>query len=154
MLATVIWIGGLAALTFLVLPATRKSVDPSGYAALLGAIQKRFNPIAWLCLALLVATGMLQMSASPRYEGFLAVSNPWASAILIKHLFIFGMVAVSAYLTWWVLPALQRAALLRAAGRDVVDSSALERQEVLLIRINFILGIVILALTAVARVNA
>jgi uncharacterized membrane protein len=156
MLATVVWIGGLAALALLALPAAKRALDSGkleaqAYSSLLRGFQRRLDPIGWFSLALLAGTGLLQMSASPHYEGFLAVGNRWAVAILAKHLVIFLMVAVSAYMTWGLLPGLERAALLRSRGVDAPKAARLERREINLLRLNLLLGGVVLALTAVAR---
>jgi uncharacterized membrane protein len=152
-LATVIWIGGLAALSILVLPAARNSLDGQAYAGLLGSLQRRLDPLGWFSLVLLIGTGLVQMSANPNYEGFLAVNNRWAIAILLKHIFLLGMAGISAAMTWGVLPGLRRAALLQARGQETPQADRLYRREASLLRLNFILGIVILALTAVARVS-
>ena len=151
MLSTVAWIGGLAAVVLLVLPTAQKSLDPSGYAAFLDSLHRRLDPIAWLSLAVLVGTGLFQMSASPNYEGFIAINNLWAAAILAKHLVFLAMTGVSAYLTWGVLPALRRIAMLKARGRDAAGLEGLQNPETLLLRLNFVLGIVVLGLTAIAR---
>lgn len=153
MLATVVWLGGLATLALLVLPAAASSLDPPRYAALLEGIQKRLDPLGWLCLAVLLATGMFQMSASPNYSGFLSITNRWATALLVKHLLIFGMVALSAWMTWGVLPALRRAALQRAMGKPASQTEALQRRELLLLRLNLVLGGLVLMLTAIARAS-
>ena len=151
MLATVTWIGGLAAISLFVLPAARRTLDAGAYASFLQTIQKRLDPIAWLSLVILIATGMLQMSANPNYQGFLAIDNRWAAAILAKHLVILIMIGVSAYLTWGLIPRLQRLALRQARGLAGSDDGRLQKQEVLFLRLNLILGVVVLALTAVAR---
>lgn len=153
MLATVIWIGGLAALGLFVLPAARRALDEPAYAAFLSALQTRFDPLSWFSLTLLAATGMFQMSANPNYNGFLAVDTAWAYAILVKHLLFFGMTGLSAYLTWGLLPQLRRLALRRAKTGDLpaAEAARLERQQLRLMQLNLALGIVILALTAIAR---
>lgn len=153
MLATIIWIGGLAAVVLLVLPAARQSLPPGDFAAFLEKIQRRLDPAGWLSLMVLLGTGMFQMSASPDYAGFLAFNNRWAIAILIKHLFFIGMVAVSAYLTWGLLPALRRTALRRAKESPSIETDRLAQREIWLLRVNFILGVIILGLTALARVS-
>jgi uncharacterized membrane protein len=152
MLATVVWIGGLAALILLFLPAARKELDAAAYANLLAAVQRRLDPLSWICLLVLVGTGLFQMSANSNYQGFLAVGNRWAAAILIKHLVFLVMVLVSAYITWGLLPRLQRLALLQARGQPA-DAGSLLRQEANLLRLNLILGVIVLALTAVARAS-
>jgi hypothetical protein len=70
---------------------------------------------------------------------------------LIKHIVFVGMTAVSAYLTWGLLPALRRSALLEARGQVAVGAERMRRQEILLLRLNLILGFLVLALTALAR---
>jgi uncharacterized membrane protein len=150
MIATVAWIGSLATVA-LILPVARRSMDSPAYADLLSNLQKRLDPVGWLSLVLLIATGMIQMSANPNYEGFLAIGNRWAAAILIKHLVIGGMIGVSAYLTWGVLPSLQRTALRRMRGQETPEVGTLQRREEFLLRLNLVLGLVVLALTAVAR---
>jgi uncharacterized membrane protein len=153
MLATVAWIGGLVALVVLVLPVARRILAPDVYATSLEQIQRRLDPLGWLSLAVLLATGLFQLSASPNYDGFLSISNRWAVAILIKHILFFGMIAVSAYLTWGVLPSLRRVAMKRAKGIETEEAEILQRRETLLLRINLILGILILGLTSLARAS-
>jgi hypothetical protein len=107
---------------------------------------------------------MLQMGANPNYEGFFTISNVWSGAILIKHLFFLGMTGISAYLTWGLLPQMRRLALLRARDQAKIINSAgqqadalpeiearILRQEELLLRLNLVLGVLVLAMTAVAR---
>ncbi|MFZ3078368.1 MAG: CopD family protein [Bellilinea sp.] len=152
-LATVTWIGGLIALSVLVIPAARRTLPPGDYAALLDRLQAGLQRIGWLSLAVLIATGMFQMSAHPAYEGFLTISNAWAVAILIKHIMVGFMVLMGAYLTWGIMPSLRRMALLRAAGQnlDAAKGLALHKRESRVLTINLILSILVLLLTAIAR---
>lgn len=152
MLATVFWIGGLSALVLLVLPAAGSALEPQAYARLLQAVQRRLDPLGWLCLLVLVGTGLFQMSESPHYAGFLVVHTTWAAAILAKHLVFFLMLAVSAWTSWGVLPALRRSALLQAKGIDAPEAVRLQRRSLLLLRLNLALSVIVLALTALARV--
>jgi uncharacterized membrane protein len=151
MLATVTWIGGLAVLSLLVLPAARKTLDKRGYANLLDVIRRRLDSMGWLSIMVLLASGMLQLSASPHYEGFLAINGLWAGAILAKHILFGVMVAISGYVTWGIMPKMRRAALLQARGKDAGEMDAIQGRSLRLMRFNLILGIVVLLLTAVAR---
>jgi uncharacterized membrane protein len=128
-------------------------MDAGNYALFLEQVQRRLDPLGWMSLAVLLATGLFQVSASPNYEGLLNISNRWAVSILIKHILFFGMIGVSAYLTWGVLPALRRNALLQAKGVEIKDADKLQKREVLLLRINLVLGVLILGLTALARAS-
>ncbi len=153
MLATTLWLGGLAAVSLLVLPAARRALPGEEYARLLAAIQRRLDPLGWFCLAALAGTGLFQMSANPNYQGMLAIQNRWAAAILVKHILFLGMAALSAWMTWGVLPRLRRAALRQSGGLEAAVNEDLRRQEERLLRANLILGALILALTALARAS-
>ncbi|NLG97031.1 MAG: hypothetical protein GX491_06680 [Chloroflexi bacterium] len=161
MLATVVWIGGLAAVSLIVLPAAQSVLDRRAYSDLLTRMQVRLQQVGWFSLGLLFVTGLFQMSSSPAYEGFLAINNSWAVAILVKHLVIGLMILVSAYITWGLMPALQRAALarsiqsskLKGVPTDPESVSRLERREVWLLRLNLLLSALVLALTAWARAS-
>lgn len=154
MLATVAWLGGLSAMALLVLPAMQRSLTAESTSSFLNQLQNRLNRLGWISLTILAATGMFQMSSHPQYQGFLAIENNWATAIFIKHVVISLMVLITAYLTWGLLPALNRLALKRAAGKPVDEGLAnrLEKQEKRMLWISLGLAAVILALTAWARV--
>jgi uncharacterized membrane protein len=151
MLATVLWIGGLVALSIIVLPAARKVLDPGAFAELLAGMQKRLDPLGWFSVIVLLASGMLQMSSSPNYDGVLSIQGVWAGSILIKHILFGLMVLISGYITWGLLPALRRAALLQARGKDDPNAQTLQVRETFLLRLNLILGILVLLMTAIAR---
>lgn len=153
MLATVVWIGSLAAMSLFVLPAARKALDANGYHLLLAQLVTRLQPVGWFSLAVLSLTGLFQMSASPNYQGFLTISNNWSVAILSKHITVGVMVLVSAYITWGLLPAIQHSALRRLAGRleDAAGEQRLQARELWMLRLNLALSVVVLLLTAWAR---
>jgi uncharacterized membrane protein len=155
MLATVTWIGGLTSLALIVLPAARRSLDKNSYAEFLGRIQFRLNQVGWLSLLILAGTGMFQMSANSNYQGFLAIDNRWATAILLKHVTVVVMVVASAYNTWGLLPTLRRNATLRAAGKtvDAGEQKRLASREKLLLNLNLVLSVLVLGLTAWARAS-
>ncbi|HLV35082.1 MAG TPA: hypothetical protein VKY59_08220, partial [Spirillospora sp.] len=93
LIATVVWIGGLVILTVLVWPETRRLLAESpGTYILLNRLRKRFLPLTNLSLAVLIVTGLFQMTANPNYEGVLQFANDWSRAILLKHIAIGGMV--------------------------------------------------------------
>lgn len=153
MLATVVWLGSLASLSIFILPFVQGSLDKGAYARLLEGVQRRLGPLGWFCLTILVSTGLFQMSANPNYQGLLNIHNRWALAIFLKHLVFALVVALSAYITWVIHPKLYRLALSQAQGKEVPQSQRLQKQEVHLMRLNLILGLIILALTALARAS-
>jgi uncharacterized membrane protein len=153
LLATVIWIGSLAVLGVFVLPSARQVLDLRTYAQVSSKILQHITPWIEFSLVLLAATGLFQMVANPHYHGFLAITNRWAVAILVKHLLFGVMILLTFYSLWGVQPALRRAALRPATGDHYQDQALkqLQTRELLLIRINLCLGVLVLVLTAAAR---
>jgi len=154
MLATVVWIGSLAGLIFLVIPIARKVLDTGAQVELLGLAQARLQNLGWFSLGLLAVTGLFQMSANPNYRGFLQISNLWSVAILAKHLTIALMLVLNTYLTFWLTPARQRAAFRQKKGLDTSQLSAtLLKREQLLLAVTLGLSGLVLGLTALARAS-
>lgn len=154
MLATVTWLGGLASIAILVLPAARRVLEPADQLALIDGIQRRLEPVAWFCLATLIVTGLFQLSVNPHYDGFLSTSGQWSLAILTKHTLVVIMIVVSAIQTWEVLPAIRRGLVRLEKGlMDDKEVKRLQKREILLLRLNIGLSILILAATAFARAS-
>lgn len=152
-LGTVMWVGSLAAITFLILPAMKRTLDLNTQLALIEAIQKRFEPVTWFSLSLLVLTGLFQMSVNPHYDGFLSTSTQWSLAILAKHILGMIVIAVSAVQTWDVIPAIRRAILVSKKTKNLDQLDSLRRREIMLLQINLFVAVLILAATAVARAS-
>lgn len=152
MAATIVWIGGLFFQAAVLTPVLTKTTSSEDQVRWLSAVRRRFDSLAWLSLAVLIATGLSQMSASPNYQGFLQIGNTWSVAILSKHLVIGVMILVAAYQTWFLYPQLDRGLLLRAAGADGgSDPARLRARHLHSTRLNLALGVAVLALTAIAR---
>jgi uncharacterized membrane protein len=153
MLATVFWLGSLAALALIILPATRRSLKPAAYAAWLDSLNRRLDPLGWFSLGILTFTGLVQMEANPNYTGILTISNSWALAICLKHLVFFGMISVSAYLTWGLAPKLRRAALTRVKNASQQADRVVLTHFQQLVWLNLVLGLLVLVFTALARIS-
>ena len=152
LLATVAWIGSIVATSILFLPAASKTLKPVDHLALIDAMQKRLEPIAWFCMTLLLLTGLFQMSVNPHYDGFVSVSTQWSLAILIKHILGIFMVVASAIQTWEVIPSIRRT-LMKKDKANETQVIQLQKRETRLLRINFGLSILILLATAFARAS-
>ncbi len=152
MLATVTWIGSIVSISLLFLPAAKQTLKPVDQLALIDAMQKRLEPIAWFSIGLLLVTGLFQLSANPHYNGFLSTSGQWSITILIKHSLVVIMVMVSAIQTWEVLPLIRRT-LMRKEKAKTEELVALQKRETRLIRMSVILAFLILAATAFARAS-
>lgn len=152
MAATVVWVGGLV-YQALFLPAATRSLEPLPRARMHASLARRFQPMAWLCLAVLIFTGLTQMAAHPSYTGFLEIGGRWGQAIILKHLAFGAMVVVAGIQTWGLTPRVSRLLLYQSAG---TPSSSDEMAQTLhrldrLTRLNAALALVVLGLTAIAR---
>ncbi len=150
LIATVVWIGGLVILVILVWPEARRTLENNpALLTLLTRIRQRFAIYTNLSLAVLVVTGLLQMTADPHYNGALQFTNEWSRVILLKHLAIAGMFICGLALQYWVGPALERATLLTQHGKgNAGEWARLRRREVRLTWLNVILGLLVLGFTA------
>ena len=150
MLATVTWVGSLAAASVLILPAAKHTLKPVDQLAFIEAMQKRLEPIAWFCISLLIVTGLFQMSVNPHYDGFLSTSTQWSLSLLIKHGLVLVMIVVTAVQTWEILPAIRRALMIKnkISPEQLVK---LQKRETWLLRANLALAVLILLATAFAR---
>ena len=149
LLATVIWLGGLALMGLVAWPAFQKQTL-SGNQWL--DLQKRFAPWVNASLIILVVTGFVQMTNDPNYEGFLDVSSVWAQAILVKHLAVGAMIVIGGYVQWRIHPAMERTVLLLEKRPQLAaeEQATLLRQEVRLLRLNLICAAAVLLFTAIA----
>jgi putative copper export protein len=149
LLATVVWLGGLALFGLVALPALRRqTLAENDWFAL----QQRFTPWVNGSLIVLLITGFVQMTTDPNYEGFLQVNTLWSQAILVKHLAVVAMILIGGYVQWRVHPAMARAALLaeKRPQMGAEEREKLQRQEIRMLRINMVCAAAVLFFTAVA----
>ena len=131
----------------------KRTLNPETQLVFIEAMQKRLEPIAWFSISLLIVTGLFQMSVNPHYDGFLSISTQWSLAILAKHILGIFMVVASAIQTWEVIPAIHRANMMSKKSKKIEELKALRQRKILLLRNNFLLSILILGATAIARVS-
>jgi uncharacterized membrane protein len=153
MAATVVWIGGLFFQSALLYPILVDSHWTAETLTLVQRLEKRFRPMVWLGLTVLIGTGLTQMTSNPNYEGLLTFRNRWSQVMLLKHAAVVGMMLVAAFQTWVLQPRLSHDLLRRTLKSGPSDDEATRSPRSLqrYIRLNFVLGILVLALTAVAR---
>ena len=149
MLATVIWLGGLALMGFIGWPALRRGTLADNQWLLL---QKRFMPWANGSLVILLITGFIQMTLNSNYSGFMVVDSVWAWAMLLKHIAFIGMVGIGVYVQFSLYPAMDRLALLLEKRPSLAqqEQNKLQEQEIKLLRLNMVCATVVLFFTAMA----
>ncbi|MFN2116525.1 MAG: CopD family protein [Candidatus Promineifilaceae bacterium] len=149
LLATVVWIGGIALLTLLAWPALQRGTLASNQW---WAIQRKFILWANVSMVLLLITGFYQMTVDSNYHGFLNFDSQWAVAILLKHIAYIAMIGITVYLQSVLYPAMSRAALLAEQKPKLgkTESDKIQKREILLLRLNLLFAIIVLFFTALA----
>jgi copper resistance protein D len=148
LLSAVVWVGGMLFLALVIVPAIRH-LPPAERGALLSAVGRRFRTIGWLCIALLIATGMLNAG----YRGLtwdLVLSGRflegWFGQVLaIKLALVAAMIGLSAYHDFVVGPSATRL-LERGDPSTAGLAMRLRRRASLLGRLNALLALAVIAL--------
>ena len=95
-LFTVMWIGGMLVLGFVILPTIKKTLGLGPETKkLTDAIRSRLSKLAYLSMIGLLVTGILLSRSSPLYLGPLSIGNEFSAWLSIKHLMIALMVVIS-----------------------------------------------------------
>jgi uncharacterized membrane protein len=152
LLAAVVWVGGMLFLALVVVPSTR-GLAPDQRAGLFDALGRRFRPIGWACVALLVATGLLSLThRGVTWEDALSgqlLGTPFGRLLGLKLALVAAMLVLSALHDFVVGPASTRA-LTDPDGS--ARGRALRRRASWLARVSTLLALAVVAL-AVALVR-
>lgn len=148
LLATVIWLGGIALMAFIAWPALRQGTLSSNQWF---QLQKRFLPWINAALVILLITGFIQMTNDENYGGFLAIDSLWAWAMLLKHIAYAAMVGLTVYLQFSLYPAMGRLALLAETQPETAaaEREKLAASEIRYLRLNVIAAMLVLFFTAI-----
>jgi len=139
--AMAVWVGGLAALV-LILPAATRALEPPDRSRPIAATLARFSPIALLCVALVLLSGVGQAYAYVRDLDNL-LDTAYGRAVLIKFVLLVGaLIPLGAYNRYRSVPRLERI----AAGGEVPGRAGLLVRRAL--RGEVALVVVALAVTA------
>ncbi len=125
-LATVVWIGGMA-FNLLVLRPSMAVIDQNQRPVLANKVLKRFIIFAWLSIAVLILTGI-------------SISTGYGIVLFGKHLVILVMVLI----VGWISFVLSSKLAPYAPKPETI---------LMLVKTNLSLGILVLLLTAVLRVE-
>ncbi|NCF65803.1 MAG: hypothetical protein GWP61_07505 [Chloroflexi bacterium] len=149
LLATIVWLGGIAMMALVAWPALKQGVLASNQWL---NIQRRFVPWANISLVILLITGLVQMTNDANYTGFLSVDSVWAWAILFKHLAFMGMVLITVFIQVFLYPSMSRLTLLAEKHPKTAASERekLHRQEIWSLRLNLLCAVAVLLFTAIA----
>lgn len=145
-LAAAVWIGGMAFLAAVIVPAMRHPELRDRAASLIAVSGRRFKHIGWGCLLILIATGITNLT----FRGLgpaLATGDFWEGSfgrvLMMKlHLVVLVMV-LSAVHDFWIGP---RAVEAWKAAPEAPRTRRLRKAASWMGRVNFLLALGIVAL--------
>jgi len=142
-LAAVIWIGGMLFLSLVAVPILRQVDSPLLRADLFRKMAWRFRRLVWICLAVLILTGIVNVA----YYGDTTSGSPYLKVLGIKLGLVAVLVTMGVAHDFIIGP---RAA--RAQSRDGLLPTGADLLMVQLApwvgRLNLLLGVIILVLAA------
>jgi len=142
-LAAVIWIGGMLFLSLVAVPVLRQVDSPLLRADLFRKMAWRFRRLVWICLAVLILTGTVNVA----FYGDTTQGSPYLKVLGIKLGLVAVLVTMGVAHDFIIGP---RAA--RAQSRDGLLPTGTDLLMVQLApwvgRLNLLLGVIILVLAA------
>jgi putative copper resistance protein D len=98
-LAAVVWAGGMLFLGPIAAPALRGLEPPEARARAFLAVGRRFRPVGWACIAVLVATGftnLLGLGLNPLTDPGFLLRPPFGHVLLTKLALVAVAIVLSA----------------------------------------------------------
>lgn len=146
-ISVTIWLGGMFFLILILLPITRRRPYLRDAGQLVHLVGVRFRWIGWICLSLLVLSGIFNVA----YRGFTWADvmdgslwrGPFGRTLGIKLILVAIVLALSAIHDFYIGP--RATALWRQQPGDP-RAARLRRQAGWIGRINFVLAVIIVAL--------
>lgn len=144
LIATVAWIGGMFTNFFIYIPSMAKSLEPQVAGKLMGSVMKRFRVMVYVSMAVFLLSGILLGRMDLNSGASVTARNEMVS-ILIFKIPLFVLMVILAIVAFEVVAP--RAARLAAAGPSPKLQKVQRSQKILAV-IGFILGLIILVLSA------
>lgn len=144
LLATVAWIGGMFASFFIYMPVISKQLDPPAAGKLIAGAMKRTRVMVYFSISVFVLSGVLLVSMHSKMYERMFVGDSWHLYFSGK-IFLFLLLVVLSIYSFEILAP--RIARLAKEGPSPKLHRLQKRQRISAI-ISFVVGIVILAVTA------
>jgi len=146
-LSVTVWLGGMVFLALVLVPVTRRPEYRGQAASLIHWVGVRFRWVGWICLVLLLISGILNVG----YRGFTWADlwsgrlwqGPFGRALGIKLLLVAVILLLSAVHDFFLGP---RATALWQANPGAPQALRLRRQATWIGRINLLLALIVVAL--------
>ena len=154
LVGAMVWVGGMLFLALVVVPVARQ-LPPAERAALFDKVGRRFRAVGWACVALLIATGLVNSwYRGVRWDGVASgglFGSEFGRVLAAKLALVAVMLVLSAIHDFVLGPASVRAAG-GAGGAALERAGTLRWRASRLARVNALLALLVIAL-AVALVR-
>ena len=169
--SAIIWLGGSLFLALALIPVMRRFAPPPGAtpspgetppgsplpADLLAAVARRFRVISWVCIALLVATGLyiLPTRYGIGFAEFFSVGGHFVGTLQLKVALVAVVIWLSAIHDFIIGPYVSRLIAEAQAGAPPAPRLPLLRKSVVwMARVNVFLTICIIAVAVIMTSGA
>jgi copper resistance protein D len=147
-LAAIVWIGGMVCLGAVLIPVLRQSRTAGGqYTELIHRTGTRFRNVGWTCLAILVLTGVANLSrwgvGIERLTSSELWASPWGRILAVKLVLVAAALAMSGVHDFVVGPRATRT-LRESPGSE--KAGRLRRAAGWMGRTNLLIAVLVVAL--------
>ncbi len=144
--ATASWMGGMIINILVLLPSTREALDAAIAGKFLAAVMRRFRRLVYGSIVLLVFSGIAMSGLNKNYLGIGQFNTPWTQIILVKHVLVVALILLAVYSFEVLAPKVARVAA-KGPSREL---ASLQRLQLRMAGLGFVLGLIILLLTGAA----
>jgi copper resistance protein D len=142
-----IWLGGSLFFALVIVPVLRRPEYREAAGQLVQTAGMRFRAVGWICLGVIVATGLFNLN----YKGYdwsylwsgLLFKGPQGRALAVKLGLVVGVFAISLVHDWYLGP---KASERMLADPTSAEARALRRTASWMGRANVLLGLAIVAM--------
>lgn len=145
LIATVLWLGGIAFLLFVAIPKTKQALGQEA-GKLLGEFSKKFKIFADLCIVVLVITGVgLYIINKPISDGMVIWNNS-ILLVILKHIFVFLMISIHLFRNLILAKQINKES-------STHKKSILQKLSLNLVKLVFIFGLIVLLLSVIGSLT-
>jgi uncharacterized membrane protein len=141
LLATVVWLGGMAFILLVAIPSSRRAVGEDA-AKVMGEVTRRFTPLANGSILLLLLSGLALLAMTGSFSEPVFLSGR-GTGIVFKLLLFLLMAAVHFYRGKVLAPRIARTP-------PEQGKASLQKLSLNLVKVNLIAGLAVLLFSAVA----
>lgn len=141
--ATVLWFGAMTTNTLVVVPSAGAALEPPAVGKLMSTIMKKFRPLIYVSILILLTTGVIITSIMN--PAFIDLATEWGIVTMIKHVFIAIAVIATLYSFEVLAPKVARV----AAQGPSPELAQLQKLQMNVAKVGLVMAMVILFLVGI-----